>query len=264
MRGLTIRAALAVAIACPGCFVDVPIGEETGASVSESGESSAESSAESSTTAAATTSTHGSTSTSTSTTTTSTSTSGVDTGTTGLMPCPGPCTTPPSACFAEVGECVAGECVYTPAEVGHHCDDGDPCTSGETCDGFGVCAGGAPMVCEAPNATGTCSDGVCGGWTCTGVWQNCDGEWANGCEVPTGVPNQCSKKGLGDPDACWTAYCGSSPGAKVDFGTYYCMSCVNCHVPMAGFAQWCSSDLGIWFPAAQGVCGVYEDAVCEP
>jgi hypothetical protein len=186
-------------------------------------------------------------------------------GTTGAPTCPGPCDAPPGPCFLSEGACEAGACVYEPAPKDTPCEDQDACTSGESCDGAGLCGGGAIMDCARPNADGgACNGGVCGGWTCSDPWENCDGDWSNGCEIPTGIANRCAKSGLDAPGACWTAYCGSSDEAKVNFGTFYCAGCANCHVPAPGLVQWCNPTSGQWFTPAEGSCGVFEDNVCPP
>lgn len=82
------------------------------------------------------------------------------------------CDTPPSACFAPKGICTDGVCSYPPAD-GAKCDDGDACTSNDTC-ASGVCAG-IPLTCVTPppqaclstttlqawSSPGTCSAGAC-------------------------------------------------------------------------------------------------------
>jgi hypothetical protein len=85
--------------------------------------------------------------------------------------CADECESPPSACFETAGTCVAGECVYAPLD-GAACDDGDACTSMDSCAG-GVC-GGAAIECSSPRApecidtslrtyasSGTCVAGTC-------------------------------------------------------------------------------------------------------
>ena len=252
------KAVVAALVLGAGCFVDQPLGgeEATGAEASTAAGSTTS-------TPTTTTSTAPPTSSESTVESSGSASSQADASTSAPPECPTPCDAPPSPCFDSLGECVEGECVYAPLGSGSPCDDGDPCTAGEACDGGGACGGGAPMVCEAPNAVGSCSGGACE-WSCVGEWENCDDDWANGCEVPTGVPNRCSADGLDNPAACWTAYCGSSPNAKVNFGTFYCSGCPNCHVPAPGYVQWCSPQLGIWFPQDQGTCGAYEDLVCPP
>ncbi|MEZ4385741.1 MAG: hypothetical protein R3A79_30760 [Nannocystaceae bacterium] len=180
--------------------------------------------------------------------------------------CGGPCDAPPSPCFDAVGECSDSQCLYYPLDAGAPCDDGDPCTAGDACDGDGACAGGEAITCDPPaNATGgTCVNGACEGFTCKDPWENCDGSWDNGCEVPTGIANQCDMNGLNPDGGCWTAYCGSSNAENAtNFGTYFCASCSTCHVPAEGMAQWCNHDSGNWYEPEVNTCGMWKDLLCE-
>jgi hypothetical protein len=132
---------------------------------------------------------------------------------------------------------------------------------------MGTCipGGGDGGECTRPHALGgTCVDGQCGGWTCEAPWDNCDGDWENGCEIPVGVPHQCDLGGLSE-DGCFTAWCGQSedPGA-IDFGTWFCFDCTTCRVPDVGQCQWCDHESGQWYPAEACSCGPYEDAACGP
>lgn len=218
------------------------------------------------------------------------------------------CILPAGSCLEVLGACVAGVCEHGAAAPGASCDDGDPCTTSDACDGEGVCfgvdldCGGGMCVagecmggecpagsadcngdagdgCEvmlgtdsdcggcgdacgaADNATGSCSAGACQ-FACQAPYENCDGDWGNGCEVPVGVEHSCSAGGL-DPNGCWTAYCGNSadPNAS-NFGTYYCMDCATCRVPGAGQCQWCDHTNGVFYPVGQCACGSYEDLAC--
>jgi hypothetical protein len=252
-----------------GCFVDEPPpATGSGSAGSESSSSTSEASASASTDDSDTSSGDESVSTTLidtgGETSSGASTEGTGAETTGDA-CP-PCDAPPSPCYGAQGECVAGECVYTPTAAGEPCDDDDACTKGESCDGAGVCGGGEVLDCARPHATGTCSDGVCGDWTCTGSWDNCDGDWDNGCEIPVGVANQCDIDGLNPDNGCWTAYCGSSDSPEAtNFGTYFCVDCENCTTPEDGMVQWCSHQSGVWFPAAAGACNdAFKHQVCEP
>ena len=175
------------------------------------------------------------------------------------------CDAPPGPCYEAAGECVDGECVYLPRPQGAPCDDDDACTSGESCDGGGACGGGALKDCARPNTTGgKCSAGACGGWKCVDPWEDCDNDMANGCEVPTGVANQCDQSGL-TTAGCWTAYCGAlnDPKAK-NFGAFYCYACSTCNTPSPGKWQWCNQATGQWYTPADGACGSWEDKVCVP
>ncbi len=82
------------------------------------------------------------------------------------------------------GVCKSGGCAFEPRLAGDACDDDDPCTNGDVCDGSGHCIG-QPSPCEAPHAQGgTCVDGLCGGLTCDVGFGNCNGDWSDGCELP--------------------------------------------------------------------------------
>ncbi len=84
----------------------------------------------------------------------------------------GACDSPPSACYAPLGSCDAGVCVYT-FVAGATCDDGNACTVGDICSNGG-CAG-TPLACTTPppavcasgtesityDPVGACTGGVC-------------------------------------------------------------------------------------------------------
>ncbi|HGG56433.1 MAG TPA: hypothetical protein ENK31_01415 [Nannocystis exedens] len=179
--------------------------------------------------------------------------------------CGGPCDSPPNGCYDLIGECSGSECLYYPLDNTSACDDGDPCTDNDVCDGEGGCQG-SMISCSPPaNASGgSCVNGTCQGFTCEAPWENCDGNWDNGCEVPTGVANQCDINGLNPEGGCWTAYCGNSNDPKgYNFGDYYCFACSTCQVA-GDLVQWCSPDTGNWYPPGMGSCGGYLDLVCGP
>ena len=181
--------------------------------------------------------------------------------------CPEPCGPPANDCYADEGWCENGICVYGPKFEGEPCDDGEACTANDTCDGMGNCVAGEIIDCSPPaNAQGgACVNGACQGFECVAPYENCDGDWDNGCEIPTGVPNQCNDGGL-TTEGCGTAYCGSldDPDYATNFGSYYCYTCSNCHVVGGGQVQWCEHATGDWYPADVGACGSYEDLVCAP
>lgn len=179
----------------------------------------------------------------------------------------GPCDSPPGQCYASPGQCINGACDYAPASDGVDCDDGEDCTIGDVCNGAGACVPGNPSPCSAPNTTGgSCQNGSCVGFQCVPPYENCDGDWENGCEIPVGIPNQCDANGLNADGGCWTAYCGVLNNPKAhNFGTYYCFDCANCHEPAQGQWQWCNHTSGNWYPAeAGGPCGGSKDLVCKP
>lgn len=179
--------------------------------------------------------------------------------------CAGACEDPAGPCELGPGACVDGQCVYPAAAAGTGCDDGDACTQDDACDGAGGCAG-VEIACERPHASGgVCQDGVCQGFACVAPWADCNGDWDDGCEVPTGVANQCDANGLNPETGCWTAYCGASDDPKArNFDGFFCYHCSNCHAPAPGLWQWCSSTTGTWFASEPGQCGMFEDLVCGP
>ncbi|MEZ4266439.1 MAG: hypothetical protein R3F39_08675 [Myxococcota bacterium] len=103
-------------------------------------------------------------------------------------------------CLPDVG-CIndVGGCCKSDAD----CDDGDPCTTPASCQGF-ECVGGAPVDCsdlDAPCYQGTCSalDGTCSpvamvdGTPCD---DGSEGTSEDACEAAecVGVPNGCNDK----------------------------------------------------------------------
>lgn len=111
------------------------------------------------------------------------------------------CDSPPGACYAEVGTCNDGVCSYTERPLLAVCDDGDACTSNDTCDGRGACGGEADPKCEDPCAGVTCdtppSDcyaarGTCDAGTCSyaprGLAAPCDdGDACTGADACDGA-----------------------------------------------------------------------------
>jgi hypothetical protein len=225
------------------------------------------------------------------------------------------CVLTDDSCFEPLGVCVDNGCTFAPKLAGVACDDMDPCTDQDVCNGVGGCLGAA-VGCMVPNGIGTCNAGMCvaieceAGWgdcnmqdadgcetaldsatdcgecgrsceagahgsaacaagectlACDAPWEDCDGDASNGCEIPTGVPNQCDANGLNATSGCWTAHCGSSNNAAArNFGSWFCFECTTCHVPGAALCQWCSHDTGTWYPADECPCGTYEDLECNP
>jgi len=225
------------------------------------------------------------------------------------------CFLPAGSCLEQQGHCEGGMCEHGAAELGLGCDDGELCTTDDTCDGEGVCLG-IEIVCTAPNAEGgQCVDGLCEGldcaadwadcnddmndgcevalgtatdcggcgdacsgadnadamctggsceYLCQGSWENCDGDWGNGCEIPVGVAHQCDSSGINPGNGCWTAYCGASADPEAtNFGSFHCIDCSTCRSPAAGQCQWCDHDSGVFFPAETCGCGGYEDLSCS-
>lgn len=169
-----------------------------------------------------------------------------------------PCTAP----NASGGMCIDGACEGLACNPGFgNCNDEweDGCEIGlTTADHCGACD--SPCGAGA-HATADCSTGTCD-QACDAPWVDCDGDIANGCEIPEGVANQCDANGL-NANGCWTPWCGQSNAATaVNFGAWYCMECSTCHVPSGGQCQWCDHGTGQWYPSDGCVCGNWEDLVC--
>ena len=169
---------------------------------------------------------------------------------------------PCEAANASSGVCMGGLCMNL------ECDPGWGNCNGDWLDGCELPVvddancGECGMPCAAgPNSTGSCNAGICE-QSCVAPWANCDGDWSNGCEIPSGVANQCDVNGL-NGNGCWTPHCGQSadPLAR-NFGTWFCFECSTCHVTGAGGCQWCDHAIGNWFPPGQCACGGFEDDVC--
>ena len=60
----------------------------------------------------------------------------------------------------EVGVCENGECMVQNSQTGTVCDDGNACTSNDTCNGQGTCLSGSPIDCDDANM---CTDDSCNG-----------------------------------------------------------------------------------------------------
>lgn len=102
-----------------------------------------------------------------------------------------------------------GQCSNPNAVNGTQCNDGNGCTSGETCQN-GLCSGGSVLACNSPpntqcyNQTGTCSGGTCS-YTPKAYGTNCnDGDSCSSADICNGSgtcmgtaiqcnspPNQC-------------------------------------------------------------------------
>jgi len=84
--------------------------------------------------------------------------------------------------------CEAGGCIDNPLEAGTECSDEDPCTIGDECDGYGMCAPGPSDDCDDSEF---CTDDSCeAGIGCQHTWkapQACvDGDGGEGfqeCEA---------------------------------------------------------------------------------
>jgi hypothetical protein len=182
-------------------------------------------------------------------------------------PCDDVCANPPSECHEPTGTCEDSFCSYPPKLAGEICEE--DCVGGGFCDASGNCictSNACEATCTAgPNATATCdAEGECVR-TCDAPWENCDGDWSNGCEVPVGITGVCDAGGLNLDGGCFTAYCGQSAAPDThNFDTYYCVSCSTCNAPSAGMCRWCNRDTGNWYGAESCDCGGHLDLACDP
>ncbi len=148
------------------------------------------------------------------------------------------------------GTCVAGSCQGYQCEAGYaDCNQSwaDGCeekvTSTMNC---GKCGNACP---SAPNATTECQNDKCV-LKCKSPYEDCDGVFNNGCEIPVGVANTCSVQGLlpfdGSTPPCGTAYCGSSTKSfSTNFGTWFCTYCEHCYMFSNG-GSWCLKAEGVF------------------
>ena len=75
------------------------------------------------------------------------------------------CNSAPSPCHEWVGTCSNNACDYRLKAVNSSCNDGNPCTTADSCNSSGTCAG-APLDCNIPPSpcqewAGTCSNNAC-------------------------------------------------------------------------------------------------------
>jgi MYXO-CTERM domain-containing protein len=109
------------------------------------------------------------------------------------------CNTPPAGgCYAATGTCNSsnGICAYQPSAPGATCNDAVTCTTGDQCDGNGLCSGSAVQcppgdpTCVDANTSRTFSPGACqaASGTCSVV--SADKACAFGCDTPSGLCKQ--------------------------------------------------------------------------
>jgi len=91
--------------------------------------------------------------------------------------------------------CSGGACVVGTCDANFGDCDGDYATGCEqrldTLANCGVCG----QVCDAPNASETCTGGVCRVGTCDPAWGDCDSNVLNGCETRIDTPLNCGSCG---------------------------------------------------------------------
>ena len=126
-------------------------------------------------------------------------------------PCLGvTCDTPPSPiCWEPTGTCSGGTCDYPPLIAGTGCDDGNPCTIDDRCDGEGNCISGAPATCTPPAPFCRGDDHVTTRSACDPLTGLCD---ATETVVP--CPFGCDPVAATcRPDPCEGVACDSPPTA---------------------------------------------------
>jgi len=69
------------------------------------------------------------------------------------------CQEPINICWQAGGVCQNGECGYLPAAAGGVCEDGDPCTTTDRCDGSGACVGEL-ITCDSPPSAECSADNM--------------------------------------------------------------------------------------------------------
>lgn len=149
------------------------------------------------------------------------------------------------------GVCVQGVCQGITCIAGYgNCNNNmnDGCeTKLNTLSNCGKCG----TVCGAvANATPSCDTtaGKCLP-VCTAPWNDCDGVYSNGCEIPVGRKNSCDQNGLTDPavpTGCGTPICGDKTGSRVkSFATWSCVWCTSCHNFSASTSGWCLIPNGV-------------------
>lgn len=130
--------------------------------------------------------------------------------------------------------------------------------------------GGCKTACGVvANGVAACTNGKCT-VKCTAPFQDCDGKYDNGCEIPVGRGNACDRDGLaafsGDKPPCGTPYCGSATtsSAVANFGSWYCSFCEHCYMFGNG-GSWClfSGDTGNFSGSrCSDCCAADDQQVC--
>ncbi|MCC6750261.1 MAG: hypothetical protein IT371_21530 [Deltaproteobacteria bacterium] len=102
------------------------------------------------------------------------------------------CDSPPNKdCYSVPGICSGGKCTYLP-RAGASCNDGNPCTKLDKCDGMGGCAG----------TSYSCSDGLlCTSDTCDGLGGCTFPLQAGSCLFRIKYANKCYQSGEANADS---------------------------------------------------------------
>ncbi len=174
---------------------------------------------------------------------------------------------PGTACSTGYCDPVTGGCGFKPLASTTACDDGQKCTSGDHCDGYGVCAGGTWDTTCGCNADAMCDDGN----ACT--TDSCDLA-SSTCQFKVVDGQVCD-----DGDACTTASTCNTDGACVAAKLYDCSAFSDtCHVGQcatSGSKPFCKAvaladgakcDDGLYCTTgetcATGKCGAGSAVVC--
>jgi hypothetical protein len=120
--------------------------------------------------------------------------------------------------------CVQGECDYAECAVPYADCDGNRQNGCERAVDTLTDCGDCDVPCQPANAVSpTCANGTCDHGGCTGSYQDCDGDTANGCESDSltdddhcgGCNSPCTP-----PDVCSGGNCGCVPtGQRAPFNT---------------------------------------------
>jgi hypothetical protein len=140
-----------------------------------------------------------------------------------------------TTCSAGACDPTTGGCVLLALNATATCDDGQKCTIGDHCDGFGACAGGSWDASCGCNQDATCNDGnACTIDTCDSLSGTCQFQTASGQACDDGEP-------------CSTASACNSDGACVATALFDCSSANDtCHVGQCasdGKTQFCKAIL---------------------
>tara|TARA_B100000683_G_scaffold269390_1_gene306344 strand:+ start:5077 stop:6450 length:1374 start_codon:yes stop_codon:yes gene_type:complete len=136
---------------------------------------------------------------------------------------------PDTGTCMRIGSCLRQEPTFTGYDVGHPCDDGNPCNGQESCDPVtGLCQRGQPIVCDDQN--GCNGEEICNIFTgaCeAGIELICDdGNPCNGneiCDPQTGACVQGPTPQCDDGNACnGVEICDEITGSCLSGATVIC------------------------------------------
>jgi hypothetical protein len=114
----------------------------------------------------------------------------------------------PLGSVCDAGECVPGCTDQQPCQDGFSCCGGDCQDLANDPDFCGACDA-APCP-DYPNAEDLCTDGMCDMGDCEGLWNDCDGNAANGCETQA----QCACV-PGETISCYSGFPANTEGVGV-------------------------------------------------